>query len=158
MASLSERLRQELWGKRVIVLCLGSDLRGDDAAGLMVCDQLSERGLSDLVIRAGLLPEAYIPELRRRRAEVVLMVDAIDAGLPPGSVVLAEPPFREAAPATTTHGLPLDAVAALIQGEISDVRVLLLGIQIAQTEVGSSVSPPVSKSARLVADLISQAL
>jgi len=158
LEGLPERLRSELHGRKVVILCLGSEIRGDDAAGLQVCDHLAKMGLSDLVIRAGLVPEAFLPELGKREAEVVLIVDAVDAGLPPGSVVLAEPPFQEGLTPISTHGLPLDLLASLFKEELPNVRILLLGIQVAQTEVGSSISRQVAHSVRLVADLINQAL
>ena len=155
---LPERLRSELRGRRVVILCLGSDIRGDDAAGLQVCDHLARLGLSGLLIRAGLVPEAFLPELRKREAEVVLIVDAVEMGLPAGSIVLAEPPFQGGLQPTSTHGLPLDLLVSLLKEEIPDVRILLLGIQVAQTDVGSDISPSVANSVRLVADLINQAL
>ncbi|MDK2465064.1 MAG: hypothetical protein QI223_09875, partial [Candidatus Korarchaeota archaeon] len=82
----------------------------------------------------------------------------VEAGLPPGSIVLAEPPFREGFRPTSTHGLPLDLLVLLLKEEIPNAQILLLGIQVSQTNVGSELSAEVDLSARFVADLINQAL
>src|SRR5690242_13669932 len=76
---------------RIAILGVGNQFRSDDGAGVLIARALSEREgaqASDhlLVIEAGHAPENTTGELRKFAPELVLIIDAADMGVEPGSV------------------------------------------------------------------------
>src|SRR5512141_839488 len=76
---------------RIAILGIGNPLRSDDAAGVLVARRLADSALprdldSVLVIEAGHAPENATAGLRRFSPQVVLLVDAAEMGVAPGTV------------------------------------------------------------------------
>jgi hydrogenase maturation protease len=101
MESLKTAVRRNLKGaERVAVLAIGSSLRGDDAAGLQVADQLrrvrtkarSKAVHSALRIFMGeTAPENLTGEIKKFRPTHLVILDAADAGgKRPGSITLIQ--------------------------------------------------------------------
>ena len=75
----------EQWSQAQIVFVgVGHYLRGDDAAGPLLAQELSARGVAH-VIDAGPCPERALPAIVRTSPEVTLFMDAADFGAPPGA-------------------------------------------------------------------------
>jgi hydrogenase 3 maturation protease len=145
------------------VVGIGHELRGDDAAGVAVVRALgraearrSRRGnprppaaRSLLVIDAGPAPENCTAALRRFGPDLVLLIDAAEFGAPPGTVCWLD--WRSAAGlSASTHTLPCSLLARYLIAELG-CRVMLLGIQPADTTIGASLSPAVRRAAQTVA-------
>ncbi|HDM92793.1 MAG TPA: hypothetical protein ENG69_05310, partial [Candidatus Korarchaeota archaeon] len=77
--------------------------------------------------------------------------------LSPGSVLLAELPFGDVR-LVSTHSLPLDLFVDLLKSELGELRVILIGIQAAKIDIGSELSPEVSKSVSYVVELLERVL
>jgi hydrogenase 3 maturation protease len=158
---------------RVAVVGIGHELRGDDAAGVAVARALQAR-LRDqrtrgkrpasralqpmvLVIDGGPAPENHTATLRRFAPDVVLLVDAAQMGVRPGTVRRLR---QEAASGVTasTHTLPVSVLASYLVRELG-CRVALLGIQPASNAIGDPISPPVANAVdqvtRRLLDLLS---
>ena len=99
--------------EEVLVVCIGNELRGDDRVGLLVAERLESRGLGEVVVNAGMAPENYIGLMALRKPKVLLFVDAVDAGLEPGSVVLGDVEELESEVYFTTHKVPLRLLSKL---------------------------------------------
>ena len=75
-----------------IILGIGNPLGGDDAVGSYVARRLNEKLKEKSVphevtaIDAGPAPESYTSVIRRKQPEQLILVDAADMGLPPGSI------------------------------------------------------------------------
>lgn len=75
----------EQWSQaRIVFVGVGHVLRGDDAAGPLLAQELSARGVAH-VIDAGPCPERALPAIVRTSPEVTLFMDAADFGAPPGA-------------------------------------------------------------------------
>ncbi len=133
------------------MLGIGSELNGDDAAGLLVARRLMEQvGAKDwlLVIEAGQAPENFSGVLRRFQADVVLLVDAAEMGESPGSIAWLD--WREADGfGASTHTTSLALLAQFLTGELG-CRVVLLGIQPASVQEGDPVSSAVRQAAHSI--------
>lgn len=131
---------------RTCLLGIGSDLRGDDAAGLVVARRLLDdercREASDLLIlEGGPAPENQTGRIRAFQPELVLFVDAAQMNEPPGTVQWVPLDSIDGMSASS-HSLPLSMLAQYIAAEF-DCYVAVLGIQPGQNEIGAQLTPPV---------------
>lgn len=140
-----------LRGSKTLILGVGNVLKGDDAAGPLVCERL-QGNVSATVIDAGTVPENYIRPVIRASPEKLLIVDAVDSGDSPGAVRVFKPDEMEAF-ALSTHALSLHLFADMIRQEIS-LEILVLGIQPAQTKLGEKISPAVWQSINAVTETL----
>lgn len=148
-----------------IVLGIGNRLNGDDAVGALVVDMLHRElkkadaepqgteavGHGITAIEVGTAPESYTSVISRGRPDLLILVDAADMGLPPGSLRII-PRGRVNAMSLSTHSMPL-SIFMFFAEDLSRM-VLLVGVQPEHTETGKPVSRPVHKSARELVRLI----
>lgn len=134
---------------RKAVLGIGNPLRGDDGVGLWVVERL--RGSSWHVIEAGASLENALGVVRRLAPEFLVIVDAAEMGLPPGSV--RRLPNEESAQMLgSTHALPLSFLLSTVRDAVEEVA--LIGIQPADRSLGEGLTPEVLAAAEdLVARL-----
>ncbi len=100
-------------------------------------------------IPAGLALENALGLVERERPELLVIVDAADMGLPPGSFRRL-PLERAEEMLGSSHALPLGFLAGIIQRAAREV--VLIGVQPADLSPGEGLSPKVKKAAD---DLIS---
>ena len=142
-----------------VVLGIGNRLGGDDAAGTRVADILNRRqqrgkALSTdemVAIDAGPAPESYTSVIRRRRPDLLILVDAADMGLPPGAPRIITPE-KISVPSFSTHHMPLSAFISYVKEFCGTV--LLVGVQPEQVETGSRLSKAVRKGVEELAGAI----
>ncbi|MFB3818059.1 MAG: hydrogenase maturation protease, partial [Candidatus Methylomirabilales bacterium] len=150
--SLREDLQAALRG-RVAVVGIGNPDLGDDAAGVRLAEALAARGLPD-VLAAERTPEHWAGQLMHGRFDSILLLDAVDAGLPAGDVLLMDATRIQARfPQISTHRLSLGLLARLLEGQGTG-RVRLLGIQPASLAPGAGLSPAVRATVHLLTDLL----
>lgn len=148
MPSLTNLLRSELRSaQRICVLGVGSDLRGDDAVGLVVAARLRKalRRRTVCVLNGGTAPENLTGEIRRFDPSHLLIVDALDSpGAPgPGSVVLLAPD-EITGPSFGTHKLPIKLMVRYLLHSLPGRRILIVGIQpksLAMAPMGLGMAP-----------------
>ncbi|HWR23180.1 MAG TPA: hydrogenase 3 maturation endopeptidase HyCI [Feifaniaceae bacterium] len=145
MSELLPFLLEKLAGaKRLAVLGVGSTLRGDDAAGMLIIERLLEafppREYPDLLIcGGGTAPENFSGNVRLFAPDHLLIIDAADAGCAPGSIV--DIPYREiGGPSFSAHMLPLKIMADYLVNE-TGTDVTMLGLQYKDIEFGADLSP-----------------
>lgn len=143
-----------------LILGIGNVLGGDDGAGNFVVQVINrrlkstdnqDRGNKIIAMDAGTAPESFTSIVRRYHPECVVLVDAADMGLPPGSVRLV-PPERVQTLSYSSHIMPLTELISYIHGFCG--RVCLVGIQPGNTEQGQGLSNVVRRSGEAVAGLL----
>ena len=149
-----------------IVLGIGNRLGGDDAAGTCVVDMLNPalRALSAerrrakallpaeiMAIDAGTAPESFTSVIRQHRPDLLILVDAADMGLPPGSLRIIAPK-KISVLSFSTHHIPVPMFISYIKEFCG--KVLLVGVQPEQTETGSGISKGVRKNVKRLAEAI----
>lgn len=153
---LQENLRTPSEGhRRVAVLGVGHELRGDDAVGLMVVRQI-ERSDRVMVIEGGPAPENATGMLRTFHPHVVILVDAAQLNCSPGTIACLNAEDLDGLSAST-HTLPLDLLARYLMHELGCV-VVLIGIQPAQNHLNSGLSPAVEWAAQSVSSTLRELL
>lgn len=142
---------QNLWvdgtAPRVAVLGIGSQLHGDDVAGILIARALKQNAIYGdrlLVINARIAPENVFGELRRFDPDLVLIIDAAQMGVEPGSVRCIDPQSTTGF-SFSTHTLPLHVLCAYIATEMGS-QVAILGIQPVDISFGAPLSPIVRES------------
>ena len=139
---------------RTCIVGVGSDLRGDDTAGVKVSRSLRRslrRSLSErvpveddsrlLVLDGGPAPENLTGALRSFQPELVVFVDAAHMEESPGTIQWIPLEVIDGMSAST-HSLPLSMLAHYLTLELG-CDVAVLGIQPGQNEFSSQTSPPV---------------
>ncbi len=140
---------------KIVIIGLGQTLRGDDAAGLEAV-RLWERTYPTTATHPQVRVEyAESPGLTLlsllEGADEALLVDAVQSNAPPGSIHLLReadlPAFLQGA--SSAHGWSIAETLAIgRRAVIVDLpeQVSLLGIELAQTEMGAGLSPAVQQA------------
>lgn len=144
---------------RLAVVGIGNELNGDDAAGVQVIRnlrQLLPPGLEILLVEAGPAPENFSGPIRRFQPDLVLLVDAVDAGEPAGKIVWLE--WQHIAGVSAlTHSLPPTIFGKFMSQEMQR-PVALIGIQAGSIEFDTQPSPAVKMAVRRLSSELAKIL
>jgi hydrogenase 3 maturation protease len=143
----------KLRNSATVIVGIGNVLKGDDAVGPLVCEQLVEKTGAEL-IDAGTVPENYIQPIIKKAPRNLLVIDAIDFGAPAGTIRIFEPE-RLNSHVFSTHTLSPRLFVDMVCQSIK-VDVYFVGIQPAQTQLGESVSPQVSQSVQQLSKILAE--
>jgi len=145
--------------KNILVIGIGNEFRGDDAAGLIAAEILREKNINGVTIRTNnkdgsallLLWEGY---------EDVILIDAVSAGQTPGtvhSIDMHNTEYEEKAFRTSGHAFSVFETVKLA-GYINKVpsRLMLYGIEGTDFETGQSPTSAVLKGIEDVVELIAE--
>lgn len=156
-------LSEEWKESSVVILGIGNELNGDDAAGVQVArllakiqherEQLSDpRSQRFHVFDGGAAPEAFTGPIRRCEPALVVLVDAAELGELPGTVQCFDWSIAQGMSAST-HTLPPSMLARFLVEQVG-CRVVLIGIQPKQLEFDAGMSPEVQGAVhRVVGEL-----
>jgi len=149
-----------------IILGMGNILKGDDGVGIYIAERLSKYlqhiknepeqdrfvGAEEtMVIDCGTAPENYTSIIRRHNPDRLMLVDAADMGLSPGSYRII-PPEKIAVMHFSTHDIPLSIFISYASESCGDI--VLIGIQPDKMKLGATLSRTVRRSGAQVANLI----
>lgn len=161
MPQIKKILKTRLEGaERVALLGIGSEMRADDAAGILVARELELKqpsfGERVRVFVGHASPESLTGEIKRYRPTHLLIVDAADLGLEPGgSRIIQKSEINGVS--FSTHRLPTRILADYLEGELS-CEIIIIGIQPLTMELLKPASETIRESARGMAALIADCL
>ncbi len=152
---------------RLAIVGIGSELRGDDAAGVLIVRALQKKNDAEssvddsassrvLILEGGTAPENMTGPLRRFQPDLVLLSDAAEMGEKPDTVRWLDPHDADSFSAST-HMLPLHILTQYLETEL-DCTVALLGIQPAALEFDTGLSPEMEQAIDVVVDDIRKLL
>lgn len=114
--------------KKKLVLTVGNEMMGDDAAGPLLAQLIKHSPLDDWdVLDGGNVPENYVFKIREMAPEAVIIVDAADMDLQSGEICFIDREQIGTLFLMTTHSLPLGYLIDSIREFVP--RVELIGIQ-----------------------------
>jgi hydrogenase 3 maturation protease len=161
---LANRLKR---AKRVAILGVGSEFRGDDAAGMLVAEALSRyaRRTTHDARRAGRLqvfygataPENLTGEIIRYKPSHIVIVDTADIKVRPGNVVLLDAKDLGEGVSFSTHKLPPKVMIDYLKKRLK-CGIMVIGIQPKRISFGKTVSREVRNSATGVSRAILKAV
>lgn len=133
--------------RRVLVACVGNVLRSDDGFGPAVASRLDALPPDVELLETGIGGIALLQELLVG-CDGLVVVDAIDRGEPPGTVVVLRPEVAEYDGIPDMHLATPARVLSLARGMgVLPGRLLLVGCQPADAEsVGRDLSAPVARA------------
>ena len=132
-----------------LVLAVGNEMMGDDAAGPLLARMLEDSPLENWqVLDGGNAPENYLHRIREIAPDEVMIVDAADMELQAGEIRLIDKDSIGGLFLMTTHSLPLTYLMEAIQEFVP--RVLLIGIQPEIVAFGYPISPGVRQAVERV--------
>lgn len=137
-----------------ILLGVGNFLASDDRAGLMVADLVSLKLPDSMqVIHAGTVPENFTGPIRKAAPDTLIIVDAADMGLTPGTVrrVL---PSQIGDAGWGTHQSSLSLLVSCLSPVCRDI--VILGIQIGSREPGDTMHSTVIAGVEWLSNVIIQ--
>ncbi len=148
-----DTLRPRIRNKRLTILGVGNELRGDDAIGPALVNALQGK-IAATLIDAGDTPEDYWAVLEAIHPEVVLIVDAVALGSAPGDVALVEI-AQLAGTRLTTHNTSIALLAQALR-ERTACDVLVIGIQPQELSLGMPMSQRVRATLDCLVHLFAQ--
>lgn len=143
---------------RIAVVGVGSNLRGDDVAGVEVVRKLGKQVNSPrvLFVDAGTVPENFTSKIKGFEPSHIVIVDAVDLGLRPGAIKTVDS-TTIVGQLTSTHRLPLSVFIDYLH-EQTRANILMVGIQPASTEMGAPVSREVGEAIDKLVEVLLQKL
>ena len=153
----------------VVVVGIGREMRGDDAAGLKIVRQWQSMfpetaGRPDVRVELIETPSTALLEAMRG-ARVAVLVDAVRGGGPPGSVHVLEAAELSAygSGSRTAHGWGVGetlALARAVDPGAFPARVTVVGIEVGDVVVGSGLTSFVrgalKRGARIVQGIVEE--
>jgi len=154
---LGEKIKNS---QKITVLGIGSELRGDDVAGVRVAqkliDQCSQDCQKDIlnsrlqVLFGYTAPENFTDEIRKFSPSHIIMIDSAEMGEEPGTAKFIAP--QEIQGTTfSTHSLPLSVLVDYLHQSLP-CEILVIGIEPKQMDFGSKISREVRKTVNLLSD------
>jgi hydrogenase 3 maturation protease len=145
-------LKRRLRGfTRLLVLGIGNQLKGDDAAGIELARQLKRQvGLSKeiSVVEGGVAPENFTWVIRDVHPSHILIVDAAKMGMQAGSMRIVEKGEIDSF-SFSTHNLSLSFFADYLEKEFGS-KVTIVGIEPSNSDFGKGISKPVMESLKVL--------
>ncbi|MBN1823933.1 MAG: hydrogenase maturation peptidase HycI [Endomicrobiales bacterium] len=157
--NLSKILKKNLNNREgVVVLGVGSELRGDDVAGMLAAELISKKSKnrSLKVILGGTAPENFTGEIKKLSPSHLIMIDAADTGAKPGTISIIDSETVGGI-SFSTHMMPLKVMVDYIRESIN-CSVLIIGIQPKNIKFGAKVSREIKTSATQIAEAVLSAL
>ncbi len=151
---LKSRLKS---ARRIALLGVGSELRGDDAVGIMVADSLA-RSCRSRKFKAFLghtAPENLTGEIRAFKPTHLVIVDAAEMGKKAGEAALID--LDNLSGITfSTHQLPIKVLADYLTKDVG-CEISVIGVQPKQLKFDSPASKEIVSAARQLVKVIKQA-
>lgn len=141
---------------------IGSELRGDDAAGLVVVSELEALfqnrppRIPCRVFIGGAVPENVTGQLRGFSPSHILLIDAADLGFASGGAALVDP-ARTDGVTFSTHAMPMAVFMQYLAATLK-AEVLLIGIQPRSLEYAADMDGDVRRGCADLAAILAQVL
>lgn len=146
MTKLTAVLKQKLENARkVAILGVGSELRSDDAAGVLAARQIkkiSSGKKSPLKIKVFIgetAPENLTGEIKKFNPSHLIIIDSADMNAKPGRATIINPE-KVGGTSFCTHSLPLKLMIDYLRQSCRDLEVIVIGIQPRTITVGINMS------------------
>lgn len=148
--------------QRVAVLGVGSELRGDDVAGLLAAQQIDKdtKGKSVTpqiqVFIGETAPENFTGEIKKFQPTHLIIIDAAELNKEPGHIEIMEP-GTIGGTSFCTHSLPLKIVIGYLL-ESFKFEAIIIGIQPKTLTFGAQPTKEVVAAAKNIAEAITKLL
>lgn len=153
MENLKAQLKQKLKkASRIAVIGIGSELRADDGAGMLVARALDEACKDNTNVACfltGSSPENFTGAIRKFNPTHIIIIDSADLGKEAGFCALIEPEDIGGV-SFSTHRLPTKFLIDYLKTSLA-CEFVIVGIQPKTLAFTETLSPEVATAAGVVA-------
>lgn len=145
--------------RKLAILGIGSDLRGDDGAGVLAANILkrsfarSKKRLPVKVFIGGTAPENLTGEIKRYKPSHIIIIDTADFKERPGTVVVLDPRDVGGGVSFSTHKMPARILVDYLQSSL-ECEVTIVAIQPKNIDFGKPLTKMVAGSVKEVAGAV----
>ena len=162
MPNLEKFLKNRLKdAKKVALLAIGSEFRGDDAAGLLVAEKvktfLKHANRNFKIFIGATAPENLTGDIKRFNPSHILLIDSVDFKEKPGSIVVLSPRDIGDGVSFSTHKMPAKVLMHYFANSF-ECDPILIGIQPASIDFGKQISRDVVGATKEVATAIAKSV
>jgi hydrogenase 3 maturation protease len=160
MLDLKKALREKLkQASRLAIVGVGSELRGDDAAGILVVGQLASSRVKSKkrkfrIFIGATAPENLTGEIKKFKPSHIIIVDSADLKKKPGQIKFIDREDFSGA-SFCTHKLPLKIMIEYLAKSL-DCETIVIGIQPKSLAFCSSPTKPVVAAIKLVSGALKE--
>ncbi len=124
---------------KIVVCGVGNRLRGDDAIGLLIIEELKKENLNAILINTGSAPENYLQKIINLNPDILLIIDAVDfKGIPGQTKIVNVEELEDKF--FSTHSLSLKFLTQYLKQFLPDLKILLIGIQPKDTNLREGIT------------------
>ncbi|MFP4248026.1 MAG: hydrogenase maturation protease [Armatimonadota bacterium] len=155
--SIREQLTALIADRRIVLMGVGNEVRGDDAFGVTLGERIEHR-IEPTVFVTHDLPEDYAVKAADLKPDVVIVLDAIDFHGEPGEVHLVAAKDVPPTPGVT-HRPSLEMMARFIELD-AGAETWVLGVQprMDALGIGDEMSKPVAQALDELEELLVELL
>jgi hydrogenase 3 maturation protease len=150
--------------RRVAILGIGSDLRADDASGMIAAESLRAKLLKNRkksipvkIFFGETAPENLTGDIKKFMPSHILIIDTLDGGKRAGSIYLFKPEEVSEGTSFSTHKMPAKILVDYLNASCRS-QTTIIGIQPKTVDFGKPVTAAVFRSAHMVAEMIFEAI
>ncbi|RLG83552.1 MAG: hypothetical protein DRO40_04190 [Thermoprotei archaeon] len=153
---LKDCLNRVLHSKKIIIACIGTEIRQDDRAGLEVCKKIKYKD-NTVLCEFGL--ENCLTELRDKNFEYLVIIDGVFIeDIKPGEIIVSKLDKVVEDYMITTHSIPLSASINLLKKLVDFKDTIIIGIRVKNLGYGFEVSEPVKSAIDKLASALNEIL
>ena len=158
MQNLTTELKKRLKAaKKIAVLGVGSEFRGDDAAGMLVAEEVLKKSKKVKVFLGATAPENLTGEIIKFKPSHLVIVDTADIKQRPGTILLLNAEDLAEGVSFSTHKLPPRVMMDYFVKKLK-CSIFIIGIQPKSIRFDAAVSKEVKSSVREVSSAIISAI
>ena len=153
---LASSIKGRIKGKAAVI-GIGNIIKGDDGLGPKLIAMLKERGVKAPLFDCGTAPENYIFPVLTTSCDTVIMVDAADLGLAPGSASVIGIDQISKVSFSTHNPSPRLFTDLLTTGK-EDLNIFFIAVQPKSMVLGEALSAEVVDGLDALAEALCEAL
>ena len=143
--------------KKIVILGIGNEIKGDDAIGPTIAQKSSslfDKNRNIAVFDGGTVPENYTGLIRKENPTHIILVDAVDMKKEPGHIRVVRK--EEIAKYNiSTHAMPVSFLIKYMETTVN-AQIILIGIQPKSMGFADPISKEVEKSIDDVVDTFNE--
>ncbi|MCX8169309.1 MAG: hydrogenase maturation peptidase HycI [Candidatus Methanomethylicia archaeon] len=146
--------------RKVVIMGVGNLLRGDDAIGIKIIEDLKEKfhsllllNKSVILLNCGFSPENFLGKLETISPSHIIIIDAVEMGSTPGSIGVFRKEDLIGFVTISTHNISPELLFTFLE-DVIGAKVLLLGIQPKNLNFCEEISNEVCEAASIVIDVL----
>jgi hydrogenase 3 maturation protease len=140
--------------KKIVVAGIGDSFRSDDNVGPKIVEALKSKVRSDvLLLECETVPESYILDIEQFGPSHVLLIDAAEMNLEPGSAKIVGAETIPKTSAISSHVLPLRVFCEYLQ-KTTGAKIALLLVQPQSMALEECLTPQVQDAAEKLTKIL----